>query len=159
MSDRDNLTTRDIAEPRSTGEETAEDMPLTREDQPDIDTGGRSPQIDRESVVADETEMPPTGDVDAANEASAPLLPAEQSERFEQRWTEIQTSFVDEPRHAVEQADTLVAELMQELASGFSETRSRLEAQWDNEGDDASTEDLRVALTRYRSFFNRLLSA
>jgi hypothetical protein len=53
----------------------------------------------------------------------------------------------------------LVAELMQELASGFSETRSRLEAQWDNEGDDASTEDLRVALTRYRSFFNRLLSA
>ena len=86
-------------------------------------------------------------------------MPSEQSERFNQRWHEIQASFVDEPRRAVEQADTLVAELMQELASGFSETRSGLEAQWDNDGEDASTEDLRVALTRYRSFFNRLLSA
>lgn len=142
MSDRDNLTTSDLAEPRSRGEETAEDMALTREDQLDTDTREPSAQVD---------------DVDS--EATAPLLPAERSDRFEQRWSEIQTSFVDEPRRAVEQADTLVAELMQELASGFSETRGKLEAQWDNEGDDVSTEDLRIALTRYRSFFNRLLSA
>lgn len=159
MTDRDNLTTRDIAEPRSTGEETAEDMPLTREDHPDLETGDRSDQIDPETVVAGDSEMSRASDGDAGNEATAPLLPGEQSDRFEQRWNEIQTSFVDEPRQAVEQADTLVAELMQELASGFSDTRSKLEAQWDNEGEDASTEDLRVALTRYRSFFNRLLSA
>jgi hypothetical protein len=159
MSDRDNLTTRDIAEPRPTGEDKVEDMPLAREDQPGIEAGERSAQIDRETVVGDGSQMPPTPHGDVGNEATAPLLPAEQSDRFEQRWHEIQTSFVDEPRQAVEKADTLVAELMQELASGFSDTRSKLEAQWDNEGDDVSTEDLRIALTRYRSFFNRLLSA
>ena len=151
MSDHDNLTTRDLAEPRSSQEETAEDMALTREDSPDVET--REP-ADRIESDADAVAEPGGG-----SETTAPLLPADQSDRFEQQWQEIQTSFVDEPRRAVEQADTLVAELMQELASGFSETRSRLESQWDNDGGDVSTEDLRVALTRYRSFFNRLLSA
>jgi hypothetical protein len=159
MSDRENLTTRDLAEPGSTGQETAEDMPLTREDHPDTEPREQPAEVDSETVATGESGTRPTDRVDADADASAPLLPAEQSDRFEQRWHEIQTSFVDEPRTAVEQADTLVAELMQELASGFSETRSRLEAQWDNEGDEVSTEDLRVALTRYRSFFNRLLSA
>jgi hypothetical protein len=87
-----------------------------------------------------------------------PLLPQDQSERFTGRWQEIQTGFVDEPRESVAKADALVAELMQELAANFSEERERLEAQWEG-GDDVSTEDLRVALTRYRSFFDRLLSA
>jgi DNA-binding ferritin-like protein len=73
------------------------------------------------------------------------------------RWQEIQASFVDKPRDSVEHADTLVAELMQRLATSFSQARERLEQQWDN-GDDVSTEDLRLALTRYRSFFDRLLS-
>lgn len=159
MSEHDNLTTRDLAEPRHVGDETAEDMPLTREDQPDGETREQPAQVDPETVGAAGSETPPTGRVDADGEATASLLPAERSDRFEQRWHEIQASFVDEPREAVEQADTLVAELMQELASGFSETRSRLESQWDNEGGEVSTEDLRVALTRYRSFFNRLLSA
>jgi hypothetical protein len=159
MSDRDNLTTRDLAESRSTGEETAEDMPLTREDQPDTEIGERAAPVGGETAAPAGSGTPTTDRVDTGGDAAAPLLPADQSDRFEHRWHEIQTSFVDEPRAAVEQADTLVAELMQELASGFSETRSRLEAQWDNEGGDVSTEDLRVALTRYRSFFNRLLSA
>jgi hypothetical protein len=87
-----------------------------------------------------------------------PLLPEDQSERFTTRWGEIQASFVDQPRESVEQADALVADLMQRLAASFSNERERLEAQWD-QGDDVSTEDLRVALTRYRSFFDRLLSA
>lgn len=87
-----------------------------------------------------------------------PLFPNDQSERFTNRWQEIQTSFVDQPRDAVAEADSLVADLMQRLAASFSQERERLEAQWD-QGDDVSTEDLRVALTRYRSFFDRLLSA
>jgi hypothetical protein len=87
-----------------------------------------------------------------------PLVPHDQSERFTNRWQEIQTSFVDQPRDAVAEADALVADLMQRLAASFSQERERLEAQWD-QGDDVSTEDLRVALTRYRSFFDRLLSA
>jgi hypothetical protein len=87
-----------------------------------------------------------------------PLLPADQSERFTLRWQEIQASFVDHPRESVADADALVADLMQRLAEGFSKEREGLENQW-GRGDDVSTEDLRVALTRYRSFFDRLLSA
>ena len=149
MREDDNLTTRDLAEPHRAADETAEDMPLTREDDPDTEARNQA-GAEAPSNNAGLTD---------GSEATEPLLPPGESDRFEQRWHEIQTSFVDKPRQAVEQADTLVAELMQELASGFSDTRSTLEAQWDNEGDDVSTEDLRVALTRYRSFFNRLLSA
>ena len=94
----------------------------------------------------------------SAYDRGEPLLPGDQSEEYTSRWQEIQASFVDEPRSSVEKADALVAELMQQLASGFSSERERLEGQWDR-GDDVSTEDLRVALTRYRSFFGRLLSA
>lgn len=96
-------------------------------------------------------------DADARGEHE-PLLPGEHTARFTTRWQEIQSSFVDEPRDAVAEADALVADLMQRLAASFSNERERLEAQW-GRGDDVSTEDLRVALTRYRSFFDRLLSA
>jgi hypothetical protein len=77
---------------------------------------------------------------------------------FRGRWDEIQASFVDEPRQAVEQADALVSDLVERITAGFSEARSGLESQW-SQGEEASTEDLRVALTRYRAFFNRLLAA
>lgn len=75
---------------------------------------------------------------------------------FRNRWSNIQTGFVDEPRKAVEDADNLVASLMKKLAEGFANERAGLEKQWDR-GDSISTEDLRVALQRYRSFFDRLL--
>ena len=45
---------------------------------------------------------------------------------------------------------------MKKLAEGFANERGRLEKQWDR-GDNVSTEDLRIALQRYRSFFDRLL--
>jgi hypothetical protein len=73
------------------------------------------------------------------------------------RWSDVQAGFVDSPRHAVQQADELVAAVMQRLTNGFAEERSSLERQWDR-GDSVSTEDLRVALQRYRSFFGRLLN-
>jgi hypothetical protein len=122
---------------------------------------------DRELSTRDLAESSQTGPADderdaeesvQAAEEHGPLLPDDESEGFTNRWRDIQTGFVDEPRNSVAQADALVAELMQRLAAGFSEERQRLEAQWDR-GDDVSTEDLRVALTRYRSFFDRLLSA
>lgn len=99
-------------------------------------------------------------EIEAENddERSASLLPDNETERFTRRWQEIQAGFVDEPRTSVEQADALVADLMQRLAAGFSDERERLEGQWDR-GDEISTENLRVALTRYRSFFDRLLAA
>ncbi len=96
------------------------------------------------------------GAASASNDGGS-LLPADMDATFQQRWEEIQTRFVDEPRGAVEEADGLVANLMQQLAEGFAKERERLEAQW-GRGEDISTEDLRVALQRYRTFFQRLLS-
>jgi hypothetical protein len=75
---------------------------------------------------------------------------------YRSRWSNVQAAFVDEPRRAVEDADNLVASLMKKLAEGFANERGRLEKQWDR-GDNVSTEDLRIALQRYRSFFDRLL--
>jgi glutathione S-transferase len=85
------------------------------------------------------------------------LLTQEQSERFTEQWQEIQASFVDRPQEAVEKADALVEALMQRITRSFATERERLERQWAAD-DKVSTEDLRVALTRYRSFFERLLS-
>jgi hypothetical protein len=87
-----------------------------------------------------------------------PLFSSSEADRYRDQWTNVQSEFVDQPREAVEQADRLVADLMQSLAAQFSDTRTGLESQW-NDNDDVSTEDLRVAMTRYRSFFERLLSA
>lgn len=88
---------------------------------------------------------------------AASLLPAEEVADLRTRWDQIQTGFVDEPRRAVEDADALVAAAMQRLAETFAAERSQLEAAWD-QGSDVSTEDLRIALQRYRSFFGRLLA-
>jgi hypothetical protein len=70
----------------------------------------------------------------------------------------VQVGFVDDPQGTVKEADTLVAELMQRLAQTFAEERASLESQWER-GTDVSTEDLRVTIQRYRSFFDRLLAA
>lgn len=90
-------------------------------------------------------------------EKPAALFNESEAQNLRTRWSDIQTAFVDEPRRAVEQADELVGGTMKRLAEVFAEERSRLEQQWDR-GDNVSTEDLRLALQRYRSFFNRLLS-
>jgi hypothetical protein len=89
-------------------------------------------------------------------EARAALFSEQEGQEFRSRWDRIQIAFVDEPRRAVEDADNLVATTMSRLAEVFSEERKRLEGQWDK--GDASTEDLRLLLQMYRSFFNRLLS-
>jgi hypothetical protein len=88
--------------------------------------------------------------------SSAALLNREESEHFRTRWNEIQGKFVDEPRSAVQQADALVSEVIEQITQMFAKEHSSLEGQW-NKGNDVSTEDLRQALQRYRSFFNRLV--
>ncbi|MFE4335922.1 hypothetical protein ACFRQM_43100 [Streptomyces sp. NPDC056831] len=89
-------------------------------------------------------------------EEKEPLLGKEQEE-FRARWQKIQGEFVDDPKNAVNAADQLVAETMQALATTFSEHKRGLEGQW-HRGEEVATEDLRLALQQYRSFFNRLLS-
>lgn len=93
----------------------------------------------------------------ATEDKEAPLLASEESRDFQGRWDGIQASFVDEPRKSVQEADTLVASAMKRLAEVFADERGKLEGQWDR-GDDVSTEELRVALRRYRTFFGRLLA-
>ncbi|MEO8924192.1 MAG: hypothetical protein ABI330_15425 [Caldimonas sp.] len=104
------------------------------------------PVIDsKESTVSDEKEQ------------LAPLFLASSAEDFRARWDAVQISFVDDPKQAVRKADELVAQVMKNLAETFSAERAKIDAQF-NETGDAATENLRVALRRYRSFFQRLLS-
>ncbi|MFF4528507.1 hypothetical protein ACFY1P_04475 [Streptomyces sp. NPDC001407] len=90
-------------------------------------------------------------------EEDEPLLGPDEARDFRSRWQAIQTDFVDDPQDAVRAADQLVAEVMQTLAKSFSSHKGDLEGQW-GRGEEVVTEDLRIALQRYRSFFNRLLS-
>jgi hypothetical protein len=92
------------------------------------------------------------------DDARRPLLPENDLAGYRSRWDAVQVRFVDEPRDSVKEADALVADLMQRLAETFAEERTSLEQHWE-QGTDVSTEDLRIAMQRYRSFFDRLLAA
>jgi hypothetical protein len=86
-----------------------------------------------------------------------PLFSGNDSQGLRSRWETLQINFVDEPKHSVEEADRLVSETINTLSKGFAAEREKLEQQW-HRGEEVSTEDLRLALRRYRSFFERLLS-
>lgn len=145
----ENLTTADLAKgkrPVSSGERS-EAMPTGTNNQAPVDLKGNNV----------ETITPATALPDRVESGGSPLFPAGDLDGLRSRWNEVQTAFVDEPRRAVEQADELVASAMKRLAHVFADERSKLEQQWDR-GDNVSTEDLRLALQRYRSFFHRLLA-
>jgi hypothetical protein len=93
----------------------------------------------------------------ATQEPNVPLFAQNDAQDFRSRWEKIQIGFVDEPREAVEHADELVASAIKRLEEVFATERHKLEAAW-GKSDNVSTEELRVALRRYRSFFDRLLS-
>lgn len=90
-------------------------------------------------------------------ERYAPLFENKRSEQFRNQWLEIQSRFVDDPAISVKEADELVDQVIKNITRMFADERNSLETQW-NSGDKVSTEDLRMALRRYRSFFDRLLS-
>ena len=106
----------------------------------------------KESVIENQN-----SDVRSEDKQLAPLFLPDVAKDFRSRWDAVQISFVDDPKQAVRQGDELVAQVMKSLAETFSKERAKLEGQVDQTGK-ASTEDLRVALRRYRSFFERLLS-
>ncbi|HLF73899.1 MAG TPA: hypothetical protein VI524_06115 [Anaerolineales bacterium] len=92
-----------------------------------------------------------------AQEEFVSLFENNEAEKFRSQWLVIQSRFVDDPSAAVKEADELVAEVIKSITRSFADRRISLESQW-NSGEDISTEDLRLAIQRYRSFFNRLLS-
>jgi hypothetical protein len=137
--------------------------------------GGTEDWIEDDSIAAPRTARPVSVRNDTSNlqddwnstttplattdaVAQTPLLLDSEVGDLRSRWSTIQAEFVDEPRRSVQQADKLVATAMQRLADGFANERASLEKQWES-GDNVSTEDLRVALQRYRAFFGRLLNA
>jgi hypothetical protein len=128
MNEKDQLTTKDIA--AATAERKAEH------------------QADHAAAAAA---------APVPHEPDSALFPEGEIEALRARWEGIQTGFVDEPKAAVTEADALVAQVISRLAEVFSHERTLLEQQW-SRGDQVSTEDLRQALRRYRSFFARLLS-
>jgi hypothetical protein len=116
----------------------------------------------RPGPASDAPERPPRPEaVDSSaprrEEQLAPLFSPDGTSDFQKRWDAVQIAFVDDPRQAVQRADELVAQVMKSLAETFSNERAKLEGQL-NAKEGASTENLRVALQRYRSFFQRLLS-
>jgi hypothetical protein len=115
------------------------------------DLAGRptQPEPEPQPVAADPAE--------ARETAHLPLLGDDETAHFLDRWSEVQAHFVDDPQGAVSAGDSLVAELMQALARRFSDRKGVLEEQW-NRGGQPETEELRLALQSYRSFFQRLLS-
>jgi len=117
-----------------------------REPTPMADTGQTMPRREHPAMAGEPMQ-----------EHLAPLFMAEAAQEFRNRWDAVQIGFVDDPRHAVQQADELVAQVMKSLAESFARQRAGIEADVD-QTDQASTENLRVALRRYRSFFQRLLS-
>lgn len=120
---------------------------------------GKRPALkkDLELRPPDVAPAPVAATVATADQAT-PLFSAGEAQEFRVRWDAIQAGFVDEPRRAVEQADNLVAGTMKRLAEIFADERSKLEGQLDRGETVVSTENLRLALRRYRSFFGRLLS-
>jgi hypothetical protein len=119
----------------------------------EIPTAQREVNRDRKEPVIENQ----NSDVRSKDEQLAPLFLPDVAKDFRSRWDAVQRSFVDDPRQAVQQTDELIAQVMKSLAETFSNERAKLEAQVD-QTDKASTENLRVALRRYRSFFERLLS-
>ena len=119
--------------------------------------GGSTAELDRKIDDREVERARAKGPADVGAQHDTPLLAGDVVNELRTRWTDIQAGFVDEPRRAVEQADALVAEAIKRLAETFANERNQLEGQWDR-GGDVSTEDLRQALQRYRSFFSRLLS-
>lgn len=120
----------------------------------EADPAFRSPD-GTNSAAANQTATPTTP---AHGSSSGDALFAEQDlSELRTRWNDVQASFVDDPRDCVQQADGLVSSAVEQLTASFAHTRSRLEEQW-SRGEEASTEDLRVALKQYRDFFDRLLA-
>ena len=127
------------------------DTPQDLREEPRFSTADLATRLEPRSGRGD----PTAAELEA--DGASQLFAADEAGKFRTRWEKVQVGFVDNPRVAVQQADELVAAVIKQLAEVFAQERSKLEHEWDK-GDDVSTEDLRVALRRYRAFFDRLLA-
>jgi hypothetical protein len=130
----------------------------------DLVNAARAPAAEPAATTLDDRSQPSDGAAldatsrDGERETLVELFTPDVASGFRSRWDAIQIGFVDDPNSAVRQADELVAQVMARLAETFAKERSELEGVVGRDDGMASTENLRMALRRYRSFFQRLLS-
>jgi uncharacterized protein involved in copper resistance len=137
----------------STVNETDEAQPRSAGQQPGVPRASQNPPP---PSAAPRSQSPQSASSQAGPQDTH-LFDEEELRDFRARWDQVQTSFVDEPRHAVEQADALVGTVVKRIADQFADERRKMEEQW-GRGQNVSTEDLRQGFRRYRAFFDRLLS-
>ena len=154
MNEQTNLSTADFAAAADQREHPTGHEVQAREREDRHATARDIHETRAEGKPAPKADARPATGHEAADEQLAPLFLPQVAQNFRSKWDEVQIGFVDDPTHAVRQADELVAQVMKNLAQTFAEERARVEGQM----DQADTEHLRVALRRYRSFFQRLLS-
>jgi hypothetical protein len=138
--------------------------PVTEDGEPTLRPEQDQTQPPAAPAPSSTTEV--TGQVPAAQDSQTKhessteelLFGDEELAELRSRWAAVQAAFVDDPSECVQKADVLVSDLVDQLTTGFANARSRLEEQWAR-GEQASTEDLRLALMHYREFFERLLAA
>jgi hypothetical protein len=128
-----------------------------RERQRDMNITETSEEQMRREQIAEENTVENQSPTESIGEQLDSLFEEEEARKFRSRWQVIQSKFVDDPRDSVKQADDLVADIIKNVTMNFSDRRVSLEKQW-NSGQNVSTEDMRQALKRYRSFFERLLT-
>ena len=138
-----------------------EDTPRDEMENEPVEVRERSEDVERNAPRAeqrrDERVAENQAPANTLDEGLEPLFEDESARKFRSRWQVIQGKFVDDPRDSVKQADDLVADIIKSVTMSFADRRIGLEKQW-NSGENISTEDMRVALKRYRSFFERLLT-
>jgi len=124
-----------------------------------IETEGmqRAIELDKQWLISEQPTLHQDEFRAAPGATDTALFDDHVAEQFRAHWLEIQSQFVDNPNFSVHAADELVTNLTANIISTFSDERLTLESLWDN-GDQPTTEELRLVLKRYRSFFNRLLA-
>lgn len=135
-------TTGHQVDPTRRGDQTGDHPTDPRQVDPSAQQGTSAPTATQSATGA------PAGDS---------LFAERDLSELRSRWNDVQAAFVDDPRACVQKADSLVSSAVEQLTASFSQTRSRLEDQW-SRGEEASTEDLRIALKHYRDFFDRILA-
>lgn len=141
-----NIDAVDAADDADTGEERMRNEQITEDRRKENRAEHRSERDDSRNTSRDTSR----------EDDYVALFEDNEAEQFRAQWLEIQSRFVDDPSVSVKEADDLVADVIKNITRSFADKRISLESQW--KSGDVSTEDLRVAMKRYRSFFNRLLT-
>ncbi|MDT5004915.1 MAG: hypothetical protein QOJ24_2091 [Mycobacterium sp.] len=151
------MTTHDM-QPETADQTVRTDRPAEPQPmEPPVESADTTGGFANPTETGHAPDNPSHAPTDTADLSDAMLFADSELTDMRSRWVEVQSAFVDDPRDCVQKADGLVADVVDKLTTSFSGARAHLEEQW-SRGEEVSTEDLRIALKRYREFFERLLA-